>query len=137
MRKTQTSIMLQNRQEFLSERERSSNPFNVQQRLSLNQTADLAGGSPLRLIGRATNEWQILRRAAPHARPDTRCYFLGICDIISKSAMKIYQMIIDWIQDKLQSKKRAHIFAAETFARKFTVTGPVKVVTLRDSPWRK
>ena len=73
MRKTQTSTMLQNRQEFLSERERSSNPFNLQ-RLSLNQTADLAGGGSLRLICRATNEWQILRRAAPHARPDTCCW---------------------------------------------------------------
>ena len=45
-------------------------------RLSLNQTADLAGGGPLRLIGGATNEWQISRGAAPHARQDTRCRFL-------------------------------------------------------------
>ena len=45
-------------------------------RLSLNQTADLAGGGPLRLIGGATNEWQISRGAAPHARHDTRCRFL-------------------------------------------------------------
>jgi hypothetical protein len=48
-------------------------------RLSLHQTANLAGGGPLRLIGGATNEWQISRGAAPHARHDTRCLFLSGC----------------------------------------------------------
>ena len=48
-------------------------------RLSLNQTADLAGGGPLRLIGGATNEWQISRGAAPHARHDTHWWFLSCC----------------------------------------------------------
>jgi hypothetical protein len=55
------------RQEFLSERERISNTFNLL-RLNLNQTADLAGGGPLHLIGGAMNEWQISRGAAPHER---------------------------------------------------------------------
>jgi hypothetical protein len=40
------------------------------------QTADTAGGSQLRLIGGATNEWQISRCSAPHARQYTRCWFL-------------------------------------------------------------
>jgi hypothetical protein len=38
-------------------------------------TADLVGGIPLRLIGVATNEWQILQGAAPHARHYTRFWF--------------------------------------------------------------
>jgi hypothetical protein len=76
MPKTQTTTMLQSRQE--SERERSSNPFNLRC-LSLKQTTDPAGGGPLRLIGGATNEWLISRCAAPHAKHDTRCWFLSCC----------------------------------------------------------
>jgi hypothetical protein len=41
------------------------------------QIAYLAGGGPLRLIGRDTNEWQILRGAAPHARHNTHGLFLS------------------------------------------------------------
>jgi hypothetical protein len=74
-----------NRQEFLSERERTSNLFNLQ-RLNLNQTADLAGGGPLRLIGGAINEWQISLGAAPHATHYTRCWLLVAEMLLLESA---------------------------------------------------
>jgi hypothetical protein len=45
--------------------------------LNLNQTADLVGEVPLRLIGEATNEWLISLGAAPHESLDTRCEFLN------------------------------------------------------------
>jgi hypothetical protein len=44
--------------------------------LNLNQTTDLVGEGPIRLIDGATNEWLISRDAAPHASLDTRCWFL-------------------------------------------------------------
>jgi hypothetical protein len=47
--------------------------------LNLDQTANPAGRGPLRLIGGSTNEWQISRGAEPHARNDTRCWFLRCC----------------------------------------------------------
>jgi hypothetical protein len=40
------------------------------------QTTGLTGGSPLRLICGATNEWQISLGAVPHARHNTSCWFL-------------------------------------------------------------
>ena len=84
-------------------------------RLSLNQTADLAGGGPLRLIGGATNEWQASWVASTHAKIYTGCWFLD-----HGYNLQTAEHFQKYIQRSLQLAKQQH----ESWQRTFGLSCP-------------